>query len=105
MIRIIRDIPINYEVYGKGKPILNIHGWDPDYQMMKGCFEPVFSETKGYRRIYLDLLGFGKTSTAPWIQSADDMLEILCEFIDTVIGHESFLLTGCSYGGYLSLGN
>jgi len=39
-----------------------------------------------------------------WIKSADDILEILCKFIDTVIGQESFLLTGCSYGGYLSLG-
>ena len=104
MIKVIRDIPIHYEEYGEGKPILNIHGWGPDYQMMRGCFEPVFSETKGYRRIYLDLPGFGKTPIAPWIQSADDMLEILCEFIDTVIGYENFLLTGCSYGGYLSLG-
>lgn len=104
MICLVRDIPIYYEAYGQGKPILSIHGWGPDYQMMKGCFEPVFSETKGYRRIYLDLPGFGKSPTTSWIKSADDILEILCEFIDTVIGQENFLLTGCSYGGYLALG-
>ena len=104
MKKLIRDIPVHYEVYGEGKTILNIHGWGPDSRMMKGCFEPVFSETNGYRRIYLDLPGFGQTPAAPWIGSADDMLDILCEFVDAVIGSEKFLLTGCSYGGYLSLG-
>jgi len=101
---VIHDIPIYYEEYGEGKPVLNIHGWGPDHRLMKGCFEPVFVETEGYRRIYLDLPGFGKTPTASWIRSADDILEILCKFIDAVIGGENFLLTGCSYGGYLSLG-
>ena len=104
MIEIIRDIPVYYEEYGEGKPVLNIHGWGPDHRLMKGCFEPVFSETEGYRRIYVDLPGFGKTPTSSWIESADDILDVLCDFIDAVIKDERFLLTGCSYGGYLSLG-
>ena len=39
---LIKDIPINYEEYGKGKPVLCIHGYMVDHRMMKNCFEPVF---------------------------------------------------------------
>jgi len=46
MKRLIRDIPIHYEEYGEGKPVLNIHGWGPDYRMMSGCFEPIFEQAK-----------------------------------------------------------
>ncbi|MCL2593374.1 MAG: alpha/beta hydrolase [Defluviitaleaceae bacterium] len=101
---LVRDIPIHYEEYGKGKPILNIHGWGPDHRMMVGAYEPIFKGVKGYRRIYLDLPGFGQTPIEPWVKNTDDMLDIVCEFINAVIGQESFLLTGCSYGGYISLG-
>ena len=101
---LIRDIPVHYVEYGEGKPVLNIHGFGPDNRMMSGCFEPIFEQTQGYRRIYLDLPGFGHTPPATWIHNSDDMLDMLCEFVDTIIGCEEFLLTGCSYGGYLSLG-
>ena len=100
----VRDISIHYIEIGEGKPILFIHGWSPDHRMMRGCFEPIFSEKKGYRRIYLDLPGMGQTPVKSWIQNSDDILEILCEFIHHVIRNEKFLLAGCSYGGYLSLG-
>ena len=104
MICLIRDIPVYYEEHGEGKPVLNIHGFGPDHRSMSGGFEPVFEQMQGYRRIYLDLPGFGRTPTAPWIQNSDHVIEILCEFIDSVIGAENFLLTGYSWGGYLSLG-
>ena len=46
----------------------------------------------------------GKTPSATWIKNSDDMLEVVMEFIKTVIGDESFLLIGESYGGYISQG-
>jgi len=104
MTKMIRGIPVYYEEYGEGKPVLNIHGWSPDHRIMSGCMEPVFGQTRNYRRIYPDLPGMGQTPPAPWIQNSDDMLDILCEFIDAVIGKDNFLLTGESYGGYLALG-
>ncbi len=81
-----------------------IHGYHVDYRLMSGCFEPVFQETQGYRRIYIDLPGMGKTKSAPWIVNSDVMLNILADFIDEVIPGERFLLAGESYGGYLSRG-
>jgi len=104
MVCLIRDIPVHYEEFGEGKPVFNIHGWGVDSRMMISCFEPVFGQKPGYRRIYPDLPGFGKTPPAKWVRTHDDTLDILREFIAAVIGRENFLLAGCSHGGYLSLG-
>jgi len=100
----VHDIPIYYEEYGEGKPVISIHGWPVDHQTMKDPLEPIFCQVQGYRRIYLDLPGMGKTPSALWIKNSDDMLEIVIEFIKSVIGEESFLLIGESYGGYISQG-
>jgi len=104
MICEIQGIPIYYEQYGSGKPIIFIHGWSVDHRLMSGCFEPYFSQVEGYQRIYLDLPGMGKTPSAQWIQNSDNTLKILLEFISKVIAENNFLLVGESYGGYLSMG-
>ena len=101
---VIRGVPVHYTEYGQGRPVLNIHGWGPAGGSISGSFEPVYGDTPGYRRIYPDLPGFGQTPQAPWMHNSDDMLDLLCDFVEAVIGRESFLLTGCSYGGYLSMG-
>ena len=58
----------------------------------------------GWRRVYVDLPGMGKTPGPDWITCADDVLEVLEEFVDSVIGDESFSVAGTSYGAYLALG-
>lgn len=100
----IKDIKINYEIIGKGKPIIMVHGYSVDHRVMKGCMEPIFNDKSGYKRIYIDLPGMGKSSSANWITNADKMLDILVDFIEEVIPNENFLLAGESYGGYLSRG-
>lgn len=100
----INGIPIYYEEYGVGKPILCLHGFPEDHKVLVGCIEPVLQNTKGYRRIYLDLPGMGKTPAMPNIKNADDMLDLIEGFVAKIIGNESFLVIGQSYGGYLSLG-
>ena len=101
---IVNDLPIYYEEHGQGKPILCLHGFPEDHKSMKGCLEPFFSQHEGYRRIYLDLPGMGKTPGADWIKNADDMLDLLKKFVGEIIGDEGFLLAATSYGGYLALG-
>ncbi|ERI93659.1 hydrolase, alpha/beta domain protein [Clostridiales bacterium oral taxon 876 str. F0540] len=100
----VKDLLINYEVIGNGKPIIMLHGTHVDHRLMKGCMEPVFKSNDQYKRIYIDLPGMGKTKSAEWIINSDIMLEILIEFIDKIIPNENFLLAGESYGGYLSRG-
>jgi len=100
----IKDISINYEIIGNGKPIVMLHGYSVDHRLMTGCMEPIFSTKEGYKRIYLDLPGMGKSRSSEWIKSSDDMLDIVISFIEKIIPGENFLLAGQSYGGYLSRG-
>lgn len=100
----IKNISINYEVIGEGKPIIMVHGYYPDHRLMMGCMEPIFEAREGYKRIYIDLPGMGKSECAEWINNSDIMLDIVIEFIKTIIPNETFLIVGQSYGGYLTRG-
>ena len=104
MICDVKDIPIFYEEYGEGVAMLCIHGYGVDRRLMTGCLEPLFARKTGYRRIYPDLPGMGKTPARDWLKNADQMLEIVIEFIEKTIGDEDFIIAGESYGGYLTLG-
>jgi pimeloyl-ACP methyl ester carboxylesterase len=65
-----------------------------------GCLDPVFDASPGYRRIYPDLPGMGRTPAPERIRCADDILEVLLGFIDGVIGDQPLLVAGHSAGGY-----
>ncbi|AEC01976.1 alpha/beta fold hydrolase [Parasphaerochaeta coccoides] len=101
---LINGINLYYEEYGSGIPVLCLHGFYVDSHLMKGCLEPVFESKIGYKRIYLDLVGMGKTPSHKSVINSDDMLKIVNAFINKIIGDASFILFGESYGGYLSLG-
>ena len=101
----VKGHQVHYVEYGSGKPVFNIHGYEVDHRMMTGALEPVFEKKEGYRRIYVDVPGFGKTPGSYDLKSTDDWLDILDGTIDALIGkEEKFLLTGQSYGCYLMLG-
>ncbi|MTT31907.1 alpha/beta fold hydrolase [Terrilactibacillus sp. BCM23-1] len=85
-------------------PVLMIHGFNPDHHLMKGCMEPIFKKIAGYRRIYIDLPGMGKTTDCEKVNGSDDVLDVLIEFIHSVIPEGPFLIAGESYGGYLTRG-
>jgi len=101
---IVKNITINYEIFGEGKPIIMMHGYYPDHRLMTGCMEPVFRNRDNYKRIYIDLPGMGKSESAEWVTNSDIMLEIVIDFIEKIIPNEKFILVGESYGGYLSRG-
>ncbi|GAA1516045.1 alpha/beta hydrolase [Kribbella lupini] len=92
---------LHHVSHGEGTPVLAVHGWTPDHRLMTGCLEPVFADLPGYRRIYPDLPGMGR-SPAGAIDSSDGVLDALLSFVDETIGDEPFLLVGESYGGYLA---
>lgn len=101
---VIDGIPIYYKEIGEGKPVLCIHGYLVDHRLMSGCLEPVFKDTVGYRRIYIDLPSMGKSVGRDDIKTSDQLIELLIKFADIVMPNENFLLIGESYGGYASLG-
>ncbi|EEM82515.1 MULTISPECIES: alpha/beta fold hydrolase [Bacillus] len=104
MIYRIKDAEIYYEIVGEGKPVIIIHGCSPDHRLMMKCMESVFQKYEGYKRIYIDLPGMGKSNAPNWINSSDRIVEVLITFIEEIISTEKFLLVGESYGGYLAKG-
>lgn len=95
---------ISFEIIGSGMPVVILHGFGVDREIMKGFLEPVFSKNEEYKRIYLDLPGMGKSVASNKLKSSDDMLQVMTEFIQKVVPKEDFLLIGLSYGGYLARG-
>jgi pimeloyl-ACP methyl ester carboxylesterase len=89
-----------YVEQGEGLPVLTIHGAGVDHREVMACLDPVFDAYTGYRRIYPDLPGMGRTPAPETIRSADDVLEVLLGFIDGVIGDQPMLVAGHSAGGY-----
>ncbi|MDH4135736.1 MAG: alpha/beta hydrolase [Anaerolineae bacterium] len=100
----LEGISVHYEIYGKGRPLVSLHGFSPDHRLMTGCMEPIFEHRSGWQRIYLDLPGMGKTPGKEWITNSDQMLDVVLDFIDQVIPGQRFALAGESYGGYLARG-
>lgn len=86
---------------GDGYPILIIHGWQMNGQVEEAAFEPIFVKTQGFRRIYVDLPGMGRTP-ASGIQNVDDIYLRLVQFIDTRLHGSKFMLIGTSLGGHLA---
>jgi pimeloyl-ACP methyl ester carboxylesterase len=97
---VVRDVPVHYVEHGEGLPVLALHGAGVDHREVMACLEPVFDAVTGYRRIYLDLPGMGRTPAPATISSADDVLEVLLAVIDGVVGDQPLLVAGHSAGGY-----
>jgi pimeloyl-ACP methyl ester carboxylesterase len=98
----VNGIPVHYAQHGTGTPVLALHGGEVDHREITGALEPVFAERPGYRRIYPDLPGMGRTPAPETIDSTDAVLDTLLGLVDDVIGEEAFLVVGHSYGGYLA---
>lgn len=101
----VRGIPFHYEEVGSGQTVVAIHGLTLDRHVEMAALEPIFSarsDAPGWRRIYPDMPGHGRTPAADWLETEDQMLEVLTEFVDAVAPRERLLLIGISWGAYLA---
>jgi pimeloyl-ACP methyl ester carboxylesterase len=100
----VNSVPVHYTQHGSGDgaPVLALHGAGVDHRELMGALEPLFADRPGYRRIYPDLPGMGRTPAPDTLTSNDDVLEVLLGLVDAVIGERALLLVGQSYGGYLA---
>lgn len=96
-----RGIPISYTEHGRGIPLVALHGVGVDSRELEAALEPVLPHT-GYRRVYPDLPGMGRT-TADGIASNNDVVALLGDFLEA-ISDDPVLLVGHSYGAYLARG-
>jgi pimeloyl-ACP methyl ester carboxylesterase len=104
MIIHVRGIPVFYEEAGAGRPLLMLHGWPLDHNYMMSDLEPVFENRTGWRRLYPDLPGMGRTPGADWITGHEHMLDIVVGFMDAMAPGERFVSGGTSYGASLARG-
>lgn len=93
---------IDYEEHGEGRPILLLHGWTMDRHVEIFDYEKIFATRPGWRRIYPDLPGMGRSLAKAGLFSQDDVLEALLAFVDQVLPDGRFVLAGTSLGAYLA---
>jgi pimeloyl-ACP methyl ester carboxylesterase len=95
------EIAVHHVEHGAGRPVLVLHGAGVDHRETEACFEPAFDGVAGYRRIYPDLPGMGRSVAKAGLYSQDDVLEALLAFVDQVLPGR-FALAGTSLGAYLA---
>ena len=103
MYATIGSVSVFYEEFGAGIPLINLHGWPAEHGQMVATMEPLFATRSGWRRIYVDLPGMGRTQGPEWLTSHDQVLDFVAEFIRTVAGGRCALV-GHSYGAQLVRG-
>jgi pimeloyl-ACP methyl ester carboxylesterase len=79
-------LPVYYEAFGAGRPVVFLPGWGNANGEGRDVHEPVFAGREGWRRIYIDPPGTGKTPSRDWITDQDAMLDVIARVIDDVVG-------------------
>jgi pimeloyl-ACP methyl ester carboxylesterase len=87
-----------YESFGDGRPIIFLPGWGGDNGEGRDIHEPVFAGRPGWRRIYVDPPGTGKSAADPSIEDQDGMLAAILMLVDELVGDERFAVAGTSAG-------
>ena len=97
-------VDVHYEAFGEGRPLFVLPGWPDSWQVPADYLEPLFVDRRGWRRLYLDLPGRGETRAEPWIQSNDDVLDVVVDVIHPLAPTGGLVLAGQSAGAYLARG-
>jgi pimeloyl-ACP methyl ester carboxylesterase len=88
---IIDSMIINYEALGQGQPVILMHGWGQNIEMMYS----IANVLKDHYRVYnIDLPGFGQSDEPPREYTIDDYTDFLESFVKDmdivnpiIIGH------------------
>jgi pimeloyl-ACP methyl ester carboxylesterase len=90
---------IHYEAFGRGKPVVFIHGWLGSWRYWMRTMEALASD---YRTYALDLWGFGDSDKSKERYSVADYTSLLHDFMDQ-LGIPSASLVGHSLGAIVAL--
>lgn len=94
-----KSLSVSYKVAGEGKPLILLHGWGSNGQVIW----PLAEQLSSLRQCYvLDLPGFGDSSVPnkPW--AVDDYADMVQQFIAD-LGLEKADLLVHSFGGRIAL--
>jgi len=93
-----KDFSINYEIVNNDKKdiIVFLHGWGSNKEIMKQAFG---SELKSMKHIYIDMPGFGKSSSDTVLKTID-YAHIMKLFLEKLnINPNEVTIAGHSFGG------
>ncbi len=90
---------LHYEVYGRGKPVILLHGWLGSW----GLWQDTMAYLGRYYRTYaLDFWGFGESGKKLDTYQVSDFVDLVDQFMER-LGLSSAPLVGHSMGGTVSL--
>jgi pimeloyl-ACP methyl ester carboxylesterase len=90
---------VHYEVLGRGRPIIFLHGWVGSWRY----WIPAMQATSAYYRTYaIDLWGFGDTSKRQQRYSLESQVQLIYSFLDQ-LGIGRLVLIGHGLGAIVAL--
>jgi pimeloyl-ACP methyl ester carboxylesterase len=90
---------VHYETYGRGRPVLLLHGWLGSWALWRKTIEVL---GKDFRTYALDFWGFGESGDQGEDFSVDNFVTLVNQFMDR-LGIVKAPLVGHSMGGTVSL--
>src|SRR5690349_16367223 len=81
-----------------------LHGFTADHRIRTGCFEPVFEDRRGWRRVFLDLPGMGRSVALQSISSTGDVFAVVRAAVRKLAPKGRSSLCVESSGRYLARG-
>jgi len=90
---------VHYEVLGRGRPVILIHGWLGSWRY----WIPVMQQLSANYRVYaLDLWGFGDSQKNPTRYSLQSQVNLLTQFMEK-LGINKAALVGHSFGAAIAI--
>ncbi|MGB9751571.1 MAG: alpha/beta hydrolase [Roseiflexus castenholzii] len=96
---VIDNQTVHYEVFGRGRPVLFLHGWMGSWRYWYPTIEQV---EKQYRAYSFDFWGFGESRRKSTTESIGNYSRQVIRFLDA-LGIDKVMLVGHSMGGMVAL--
>jgi pimeloyl-ACP methyl ester carboxylesterase len=97
---VVNDLLANYELSGRGKPVLLLHGWGDSSAGLKDLQKNL---SEKYQVLAPDLPGFGKTQAPKEAWDLDDYSNWTAELLKKLDLDQPYAVIGHSNGGALAV--
>lgn len=97
---VVNDLLTTYELQGKGKLVLLLHGWGDSSKGLEALSERL---SNSYKVLRLDLPGFGGTQAPKEVWNLDNYSEFVAATLSKLELEQPYCLIGHSNGGALSI--
>jgi pimeloyl-ACP methyl ester carboxylesterase len=96
---VIKEGLVHYEVIGRGRPLIFLHGWLGSWRYWVPAMEDL---SAGHRTYALDLWGFGDSDKLSAYYNVEAYVELLAEFLEQ-LGVGPAPIVGHALGGLVAL--